>query len=92
MDVRPRKGIIKIQARNNNIEIQMDHINGRILQVAHRRSDVIEAIHDGSFFHKHAKLWLFFPAAIILLVLWITGLYLFLLPMLIKRKKNKKKK
>ena len=89
LDVRPKKGIIKIRAKNR-YEIQIDHQSGDVLQIAYRRSDLIESIHDGSFFHKKAKLWVFFPAAIVLLVLWLTGIYLFLLPMLSKRKKRRK--
>lgn len=85
LDVRPNKGIIKIQSQNST-EIQMDHQTGKILQISIRRSDLIESIHDGSFFHKHAKLWIFFPSAIILLILWITGIYLFLLPYFRKKK------
>jgi len=77
LDVRPRKGIVKVRA-NNDWEIQIDSQSNEILQVAHRRSDFIESIHDGTFFHETVKLWVFLPSSLILLVLWITGLYLFL--------------
>lgn len=90
IDLRPGKGIAKIRAKNN-WEIQIDHQTGNILNVAYRRSDIIESIHDGTFFHDKAKLWLFFPAACILLILWGTGLYLFLLPYLVKNKKRKQR-
>jgi hypothetical protein len=89
LDVRPKKGVIKIRAKNS-WEIQIDHQTGKILQVEYRRSDLIEEIHDGSFFHKHAKLWLFLPSAIILTILWGTGIYLFLLPFIAKRNRRKK--
>lgn len=79
VDVRPSKGIIKVRAKNS-YEVQLDQQTGEVLQVAYRRSDTIEAIHDGSWFHDVAKLWVFLPAAVILLVLWITGMYLFVLP------------
>ena len=90
LDVRPKKGVIKIRAKNR-IEIQIDQQSGKILNVAYRRSDLIEAIHDGSFFHDIVKYLLFFPSSIILLILWITGLYLFIIP-LIKKKRKKQKK
>jgi len=51
-----------------------------LLQSAYRRSDLIETLHDGSFFHPLVKLGVFFPAAVIVFGLWITGMYLFLLP------------
>ena len=91
LDVRPGKGIVKIQA-NNSWEVQVDNQSAEILQVAYRRSDWIEAMHDGSFFHEEAKLWLFLPSAIVLLGLWITGIYMFILPYQVKWKRRLKKK
>jgi uncharacterized iron-regulated membrane protein len=86
---RPQKGLIKLVSTNNH-EIQIDVVTGKVLGSAHRRSDIIEAIHDGSFFHANAKLWLFLPAALVLLGLWCTGLYLFLLPFLSRRKRARR--
>lgn len=88
LDVRPSKGVIKVRAKNR-WEIQLHAKTGEILQVAYRRSDLIESIHDGSFIHDTFKLWVFLPAAIVLLLLWGTGLYLFLLPYILKGKKRK---
>ena len=87
LDVRPEDGIIKVQAKNH-WEIQIDHQTGHVLQIAYRRSDVIESIHDGTFFHDNVKLWLFFPVAIVLFILWISGIYLFVWPFI---KKNNRK-
>lgn len=89
IDVRPGKGIVKVRA-NNRWEIQLDHQSGEVLQVAYRRTDLIESLHDGTFFHDSAKLWVFLPSAFILLTLWITGIWLFLLPILTKRKRRKR--
>ena len=85
LDVRPGKGVVKIRAKNR-WEVQVDTSTGNILQVAFRRSDLIESIHDGSFFSDTAKLGIFLPSALILLILWGTGIYLFFLPHLAKRK------
>jgi hypothetical protein len=89
LDVRPDKGITKVRG-NNRWEIQIDHQTGEVLQVAFRRSDLIESIHDGSWFHDDAKLWIFLPSGIIVLGLWLTGLYLFLLPYTAKRRNRKR--
>ena len=89
LDVRPSKGIIKIRAKND-WEIQIDHQSGDVLQVAYRRSDWIESIHDGSFFHDLAKYWVFLPSSLVLLILWITGMYLFLIPFIKISKRRKK--
>lgn len=84
VDIRPGKNLVKLVSRTR-WEIQLDARNGAILQTAYRRSDLIEEIHDGSFFHDRAKLWVFFPAALGLLVLAFTGLWLFLQPYLRRR-------
>lgn len=87
LDVRPSKGIVKVRAKND-WEIQIDFQTNEILQVAHRRSDFIESIHDGTFFHDAAKLWVFLPSSLILFVLWVTGLYLFLTTYFKKRSRK----
>ena len=87
LDVRPSRGMLKVRA-NNNWEIQIDTETGAILQTAYRRSDIIESIHDGSFFHDAVKTWIFLPAGIILLMLWLTGMYLFILPIWVRRRRK----
>lgn len=87
IDIRPSKGIAKFSVRGG-WEVQLDLSDGRILQEAIRRSDWIESMHDGSFFGGDwAKLGVFLPAALVLLVMWGTGLWLFLLPFLVKRRR-----
>ena len=80
-------GIVKVRAKNS-WEIQLDTQTGEILQVAVRRSDLIESLHDGSYFHEHAKLWVFFPTGLMLLILVLTGLHLFFLPYLARRRRK----
>ena len=87
LDVRPGKGVLKVRCKNY-WEIQIDTKTGDILQVAYRRSDLIESIHDGSFFNDSYRLWVFFPAGVILLVVWVTGIYLFIHPYLVKHRKH----
>ncbi|MEM9373535.1 MAG: PepSY domain-containing protein [Planctomycetota bacterium] len=73
LDVRPDKGIVKVRA-HSRWEVQIDTSTGEVLQAAYRRSDLIESLHDGSFFHSGATLWVFFPSAIALTLMWLTGL------------------
>ncbi len=87
LEVRPSRGITKIWAKNN-WEIQVDTQTGAVLQTAYRRSDIIESIHDGSFFHDNIKMWIFLPSGIVLLLLWLTGIYLFALPILMRRRRK----
>jgi uncharacterized iron-regulated membrane protein len=86
VDYRPGKSLVKVTAKNG-WEAQLDPADGRVLQVAFRRSDVIEALHDGAWFGDVAKRWVFLPSGVVLLVLLATGIYLFLLPFLARRKR-----
>ena len=87
LDVRPAKGMLKVRGKNR-WEVQLDAATGEVLQASYRRSDLIESIHDGSFFSQRAKLWVFLPAAVVLLGLWISGVYLWLLPHLVRRRRR----
>ncbi len=86
VDVRPAKGILKVITASR-WELQLALADARVLQVAYRRSDLIEQLHDGSFFGEAAKLWVFLPAGLVVFGLWLTGLYLFALPILVQRKR-----
>ena len=90
VDIKPGRDIVKFISENR-WEVQLDLKTGDVLQVAYRRSDLIESIHDGSFFASWAKLCIFLPAGLILFGLWGTGLYLFALPQYKKYQKSKKK-
>jgi len=79
VDVRPAKGLVKV-VTFTRWELQIDASTGAVLQAAQRRSDLLESLHDGSWFHPLAKLGVFLPAGIVVLVLWLTGIYLFVLP------------
>ena len=90
LDVRPDKGIVKAWLKSD-WEAQIDLGTGEIRQIWFRRSDWIESIHDGSIFGDWVKLGLFFPTAITLLVLWLGGMWMWLFPLLRKRKVRRRK-
>lgn len=79
IDVRAGKGIAKIRS-HSGWEVQVDTNSGDVLNVAYRRSDTIEQIHDGSYFSDTVKYFVFLPTGFLLIVMWATGVYLFLLP------------
>jgi uncharacterized iron-regulated membrane protein len=89
LDVRPGKGMLKVQSKNR-WEIQINAHSGEVLQVAYRRSDLIESIHDGSFFGSYCKLWFFLPSAAVVILLWGTGMYLFFYPYYIKARRRRR--
>lgn len=91
VDFKPDKGIVKFVSASR-WEVQIDTATARVLSVEYRRSDLIETIHDGSYFAGDAtKLYLFLPAGIALFVLWGTGMYMFFLPYFKKAQKRKRK-
>lgn len=89
IDVRPGKGIAKIQCKNR-WELQIDLVTHQVLSSTYRRSDFIESLHDGSFFSDWAKLWVFLPNGLILLGLWGTGMWLWYIPISSQRKKKQR--
>jgi CubicO group peptidase (beta-lactamase class C family) len=86
VDLRPAKGMLKL-VTVTHWEIQMNIADGAVLQSTYRRSDLIESLHDGSFFGDRVKLFVFLPIGLVLFGLWLTGIYLWLLPYLTMRKR-----
>ena len=89
-DVRPDKGVVKIRAMNR-WEVQVDTSTGEVVQTMYRRSDLLETIHDGSFFAQWAHDWLWPVVAIALVFLCFSGFWLWLEPKYRKAKRRKRK-
>ena len=88
LDMRINKGVVKVWLMNG-YEVQVDMGTGAVLQTAYRRSDIIESIHDGSFFAGDwTKLGLFLPSGIVVLLLWMSGLWMWWVPFAAKRAKK----
>lgn len=89
LDVRPDRGVVKVTLKNR-WEVQIDLGTGQVLQTAYRRSDLIESIHDGSFFGGDwTKLGLFLPVGLTLLLLWMSGVWMVWVQLHGKRKRRK---
>ncbi len=88
IDVRADRGLAKVTIKSG-WEAQIDLGTGRLLQTAYRRSDLIESIHDGSFFAGDwTKLGIFLPAGVTLLLLWLTGMWMWWVPFKAKRRRR----
>lgn len=85
VDLRPSRGLVKVTT-SGDWEVQIDAATGAVIHSAYRRSDLIENLHDGSWFGGVAKRWIFLPSGIALGVLWVTGIWLFLQPFLARRR------
>lgn len=90
IDIRPNKKLVKVTTKTD-WEVQIDAGTGDVLLTAYRRSDWIEAIHDGSWFHSRAKYYVFLPTAVALLFLWVSGVYLFFYPRWVRWNRTRQK-
>jgi uncharacterized iron-regulated membrane protein len=88
IDVRPSDGIAKV-VLHSRTEVQVDLTTGKVLQVGYRTSDWLETIHDFSFLGSWAKYVFSFGSGLALLLMAATGVYLFLIPMLARRRKRR---
>lgn len=88
MDVRPDKGIIKVTFKEGYWEVQVDGATGKILSVAQRHADWIEHLHDGSIISDGFKLVYTNYIGLGLLVLSITGFWLWYGPRKIRKVKR----
>ena len=68
--VYPAQGITTIRSKNRQ-ELQVDSETADVLQVAIRRTDWLEDIHEGKW--MGLNLTLFLPVHILSLLLWLTG-------------------
>lgn len=90
IDVRPRDGLAKV-ILNDRTEYQVDLHTLDVLQTGYRTSDFLETLHDFSVLGDWGKYLLSVPTGIALLVLWGTGAYMFIKPLLVKRRKRRAK-
>ena len=88
IDVRPGDGIAKV-IFHSRTEVQVDLASAKVLQVGYRTSDFIETIHDFSWLGGRAKYVFSFGSGMAILGMAGTGAYMFLLPMLARRRKRR---
>lgn len=94
IDVRPGKRVAKVRSAHNHSEVQIDLVTGAVLGagVMRRNSDLIEQIHDGSFFGDAVHSW-FMPAVSVgLLFMVCSGLWLWYEPKLRRRRRRRRRR
>jgi len=91
IDVRPDKGIAKVIFDNDNWEIQVDGVSGKVLSMAKRHSDWIERLHDGSIISDGFKLISMNFLGWGVLILIFTGAWLYYGPGIYRRLKRAKR-
>lgn len=97
IDARKDKGIVKFVYIQDYWEVQLDGATGKPMQINQRRSDLIEDLHDGSFFDLHfqtrgepIKLIYTLIMSTALIIFTITGFWLWYGPKQIRRRKAEK--
>lgn len=88
IEYRPTKGIAKVIFDTGSWEVQVDATSLEVLSVAKRHSDWIEHLHDGSIISDGFKLISMNFLGIGLLALLVTGLWLWLGPIKIRKLKS----
>lgn len=91
IDVRPSKGVAKVQFKKGFWEVQIGGATGEVLSVAKRHSDWIEDLHDGSIISDNFKLVSMNILGFGTILLTITGFWLWFGVKLIKKRKAKQK-
>ena len=93
---KPHKGIIQIRT-DDRYEYHLSAKTGAIINDGAKRTSLFIRLHEGSFFGTSVRDFIFLPAAILLLISLLTGIYLSyfwfkreLKHSLIKRKKRAK--
>ena len=89
IDIQPADGIAKV-ILSSRTEFQVDLQTGKVLQTGYRTSDFLESVHDFSFVGRYGKYLLSVPTGIALLVVWLTGTYLFIRPFLVRRRRRRR--
>ena len=78
IDLRPGKRVYKVLSEHKHAELQVCAVTGEVMNVSWRPSDLIEAIHAGSFFGKWVHGWIMPGVAIGLVYLCGSGIWIWI--------------
>ncbi len=87
VDFRPGERVFKVRSRHNYAEIQVCAVTGDVLNLAWRPSDLLESIHDGSFWAGWFHDWVMPVYSGALLFMVGSGLWLWIEPKLYRRRR-----
>lgn len=80
VDFRPSERVYKVRSEHGFMEMQVCAITGEVLNIATRRSDLLESIHDGSFFAGWVRTYVMPVVAVGLVFLTFSGLWIWVSP------------
>ena len=91
IDFRPGRRLHKVRSVHDDLEVQVDAITLQTWGPEVRRSDWLERLHDGSMFGDTVHGYAMPLAAILFVVLSVTGYLVWLMPIAIKRRQRKER-
>lgn len=89
IDARPKTGQIRVRAKKDHWEVQVDGLSGTVTGFGQRRVSWFVSLHEGALFGDNVRYGVFFPSAIGMLFLTISGIWIFFQPYLRKWKTRK---
>ncbi len=87
VDLRPHDRVFRVHSEHHHSEMQICAVTGEVLEVSWRRSDLIEDIHDGSFFADWYHDWAMPGVSGALSFMAFSGWWLWLAPKLRRRRR-----
>jgi uncharacterized iron-regulated membrane protein len=91
IDLRPDKRVYKVLSEHGQAELQVCAVTGSVLNVSWRPSDLVESIHDGSFFGGWVYDWVMPATAIGLVFLCLSGFWIWIQPKVRKRRARRRR-
>ena len=88
IDIRPDAGNIRVRSKHTHWEIQVDGQTGQVVSHGIRRFSWLVAIHEGAYFGPIVRYGIFFPSAVGVFFLLVSGIALYFQPFLKNRKKG----
>lgn len=92
IDARPKTGQIRVRAKKDHWEVQVDGVSGAVTGFGQRRVAWFTSLHEGALFGEYVRYGIFFPSALGMFFLTLSGIWIFLQPYARKRQSTKKVK
>ena len=89
IEFQPKSKIYKVRTKKG-FDIQIDMSTGKVLRAEKNIASTILSIHTGAYFGNWFKTYLVTGASVALIITSITGIYLFFLPIVRRRKYNRR--
>ncbi len=86
------KNVYKVTSKEGYHEVQVDVASGKILSVGTRNDQLLEDIHDLSYFNPAFRIWVLPVIATLLFALGTTGLYIYFNPIVRRIQFNRSKR